>query len=251
MLQTLHRLQKMAIDHSPTILSALAVTGTVATAYLTGRASFRSAQRISSYAEGLEVMRREPTPRDKIELCWKLYIPAAAVGTSTVALIICANRVGTRRAAAMAAAFSLSERAFEEYREKIVHRLGEVRERQARDEIVQDHIRKDPPSSELVLTPNKVLCRDDYSGRYFESSKESLHYAAIEINRDILTEGYASLTEFYNLIGLDRTSVSDDVGWTLDKMLELDFSSALAPDGQPCLVMLFRINPIREYQKFH
>lgn len=150
----------------------------------------------------------------------------------------------------MAAAFSLSERAFEEYREKIVESIGEKKERQYRDEIVQDHIRKDPPSSEVILASGDVLCRDDYSGRYFTSTVEKIHAAVNKINHTIVHDYCAPLTDFYHEIGLERTSMSDDVGWNVNRLLEVHFTSGLTTDSKPCLAISFRVDPTHDYTKF-
>ena len=250
MKELLHRLQKMAIDNSPTILSAMAVTTSVATAYLTGRASFRAARLISEHSAEEALMRREPELRENLELVWKLYVPAAGTGIATIVLIICANRVGTRRAAAMAAAFSLSERAFEEYRDKIVERIGDKKEQQYRDEIVQEHIRKNTPSTEVILASHEVLCRDEYSGRYFNGTVEKIRAAENVVNYMVVHDYSASLTDFYNEIGLERTSMSDDVGWNVNRLLEVNFTSGLTADNVPCLAIHFRVEPTREYTKF-
>jgi hypothetical protein len=60
---------------------------------------------------------------------------------------------------------------------------------------------------------------------------------------------YASLSDFYHLIGLPSTSFSDEVGWTSDKLLELEISTVLSEDERPCLSIGFNVAPIRNYYK--
>ena len=51
-------------------------------------------------------------------------------------------------------------------------------------------------------------------------------------------EMYISLNEFYYAIGLDGIKVGEDLGWNIDTgYIELDFSSQLAKDDTPCLVI--------------
>lgn len=243
-----HRFGKVISDNSPAILSAMAVGGVVTTAYLTGRASFKAADELSRYepldGSGLPL-------QDKIKHTWKLYIPAAGTGLITIAAIIGANRIGLRRAAAMATAFTLSERAFENYKDKIVEKLGENKERNVRDELAQDAVDRHPPTTrEIIITDGgQVLCCDGYSGRYFTSSVEDLKQAQNNLNYRVLNDGYASLSEFYNLIGLSSTSHSDEVGWSSDKMLELDISTTLTPEQKPCIYFKFYVAPIRDYDR--
>jgi len=65
----------------------------------------------------------------------------------------------------------------------------------------------------------------------------------------VLNDFYASLSDFYDLIGLPTTSFSDEVGWNSDRLLELQFSTVLSDDGRPCISIDFRTVPIRDYYK--
>lgn len=249
------RASKFMADNSPAILTGVAVAGTVATAYLTGRATVKAMEVIRAEEEEA----RESTGDDGYELnsrriaelCWRFYIPAASSAVATVALIIAANRVGTRRAAALAAAYAISEKAFDEYREKMVERLGARKEQDARDEIVQARVTKSPPPETLIWDEdgNSVLCCDLFTGRYFISSMEQIRRAENDINYMVNNNYYASLTDFYERIGLPATSMSDDFGWNADKLLELRFTSALSPMGKPVLAFEFTVMPIRGYAR--
>jgi hypothetical protein len=242
-------LAKFAVDNSPAILTAIGVTGTVVTAYLTGKAAYKANGIIGMY----EPFNGDPLPlKRKVELTWKLYIPAVSVGCTTIACIILANRVGTRRAAALAAAYSLSEKALEEYKNKVVEKIGERKEQVVRDEIAQDRVNASPPvSREIIITGDgDVLCMDSYSGRYFKSNMEKIRKAENDLNWLIINEESASLTDFYDLIGLSKTDNSDDVGWNLDKTFEIDFSGTLA-EGKPCMVVTFATFPKARYYKAH
>ena len=253
MLDLVKRAEKLAVDNSPVILTAIGVTGTITTALFAGRASFKAAQIIAEE----ERAARESTgdegytcnTRRKFDLTWKLYIPAIGTGVLTVACIIAANRIGTRRAAAMAAAFSLSEKAFTEYKEKVIEKLGDADEKKVRDEIAQDRVNRNPLSSrEVIITGNgDVLCHDSITGRYFQSNVESLRKAQNDINAQINHDYYASLSDFYNLIGLPDTKYSGEVGWNSDVQLELKFSTVLSEDGRPCISLEFEVYPIRDY----
>jgi len=243
--ELLKRSGKIVADNSPAILTAIGVTGTLTTAFLTGKASFRAAERLTEESYDL------PT-KEKVKIVWKLYIPAALSGAATVAVIIAANRVGSRRAAALAAAYSLSERAFEQYKEKVIATIGAKKEQAVQDSLAQDRVRNDPPGSRevFVIGGSETLCHDAFSGRYFTCDVESLRRAENETNHQILGDGYASLTDLYYRIGLRPTAMSDEVGWTSDVLLGMKFSSVLTEDDRPCLSINFVAGPIRNYHKF-
>lgn len=253
--QTMKRLEKFTIDNSPAILTAIGITGTLTTAYLTGKATIKATRLIDEELERVNYGRRDPellpTPRDIVLYTWKLYIPAIVTGTLTVAAIFGANRVSTRRATAVATAYSITERAFAEYKDKVVQKVGEKKEQTYRDEIAQERVTKNPPDSLVVMTDGgDVLCYDQFTGRYFRSTMEDLKQAENTINHQILHDGYASLTDLYSELGLKPTSFSDEVGWTIDYLLKMNFSTTLSEDNKPCLAIDFDLRPSRNFSHF-
>lgn len=247
----MRRAGKLVSDNSPAILTAVAVTGTLTTAYLTGKASFKAAEVIRGEEWRQHKQLSGLDPKEKLELTWKLYLPAAGTAAATIACIIAANQIGTRRTAAVAAAYAISERAYEEYRHKVIEKIGDKKEQSYRDEIAQERIDRNPPPEDMVLLEDglSVLCCDQFTGRYFLSDMESLRRAQNTINYRVNNDYYASLSAFYELIGLEPTSMSDDFGWNADKLMELEFSTALTPSGKPCLTFDFKVAPIRGYNR--
>lgn len=244
------RVEKLAIDNSPTILTGLGVAGTVATAIFAARAAFISAEILEMEARERRYKNQPFDLEDKVQMTWTLYIPAVGMGVTTIVCIISANRIGSKRAAAMAAAYSLSEKAFTEYKDKVVEKLGEKKEQAVRDEIQQDRVNRNP-ASEVIIVSGDQLCYDSYSGRYFMCTVEYVKSAVNELNHRILSDNYASLSDFYHLLGLEPTSVSDEVGWNVDKLLEIRYTSTLATDGRPAIALEYRVEPIRGYFRLH
>ena len=239
--------EKFIADHSPTILTAVGVTGTITTAFLTGRATLDAAEIIKEDRE-TAVQPYEPTWQEDLKLIWKEFIPPVGMGALTIASIIFANRIGMRRAAAMAAAYSLSERAFAEYKENVVKHIGSKREESIRDRIAEDRIKRDPiPSNQLIIGSGQVLCYDSITGRYFQSDMETLRKAQNDINHQLLQAMYATLDDFYKILGLPSTKFSSEVGWTSDNMLELKFSAVLSEDQRPCICIEYSSYPVRDY----
>jgi hypothetical protein len=71
--------------------------------------------------------------------------------------------------------------------------------------------------------------------RYFKSDMETLRRAENDIGARTIHDCYTTVSEFYNLVGLKPTSVSDNQGWSSDKLMELRFSTCLTESGDPCL----------------
>lgn len=253
------RAEKLVFDNSPSILTAIGVTGTVTTAYLTGKATFKAADILTREQKTLDNKYKAGEPdhvldfKEKATLVWKLYIPAIGTGVLTIVCIICANRIGTRRAAAVAAAYSISEKAFAEYKDKVVKQIGEGKEKKVRDEIAQDRVNQNPVGNRIVLSGKgngDILCYEAFTDRYFKSDMETIKKAQNELNFEILNNSYATLSDFYRLVGLPNTSMSSEVGWNSDKIMELNITTVLSEDDVPCISIDYDVAPIREYDQF-
>lgn len=238
--------EKFAVDNSPVILTVIGVAGTVSTAVLTGRASFQAA---------LLIRDEEPEEAyldtlDRVRLVWPLYVPAVATGSLTVAAIIMSHKISTGRTAALAAAYTISEKAFEEYRVKVVERLGEKKEQVVQAELAQAKVDQNPIGKrEVIVSSGEVLCYDEFTGRYFNSTVERIRAAMNNVNSKVLNDNYCSLSEFYSMVGLATTSMSEEVGWNVDKLMDIRFSTVLSDDGRPCISVDFNKQPIRDYYK--
>lgn len=217
-------------SNSPEILTALGVSGVLTTSYLTAKASFEASNQLRE--ESPDITFKEQTKK-----VWKLYIPAGISGGLTIGCIIGASKVNGNRTAAAVTAYSLTERAFSEYREKVVEQVGKGKEQKIRDEIAQNRVLNNPVNSrEVIVTgTGNVLCCELYTHRYFRSDMETLRKAQNDINVAIVNGVYITLGEFYDLIGLPYTSTSNRIGWDSNKLMELEFSTILSEGGEPCL----------------
>ena len=223
-------------ENTPAILTAFGATGAVGTAYLSAKAAYESYPIIQKYEayNGIPDSTREMYIQ-RGKLVWKLYIPAVVSGTSAVLCIVVATRVGSRRTAAITAAYTLSERALVEYREKVTEVLGENKERKLRDELAQDKVASNPPGPTIITGDGQVLCYELFTGRYFNSTMQDLQRAENKINSKLIKHDVAAVSDFYDEVGLPYTSYSDEVGWQSDKMLELEFSTVMSEDSRPCI----------------
>lgn len=243
--------QHFTIRNSPTILTALGVTGAVTTAFLTGKATVKAVRILDIERADDEPYTRADT-KEAFKLVWKEYVPAVGTLALTVTCIIGANHIGSRRGAAIAAAYSLSEKAFVEYKEKVLEKMGTSGERKVRDEIAQDQVDRNPTANTVVIVGDgDVLCYEAYTGRYFMSTMEKLKHAQNAVNYQVNNDMYASLSDFYDRVGLPRTNLSDDVGWNCDRLMEMDLSGVVADDGRPAISLTFQVAPVAGYSRLH
>jgi hypothetical protein len=219
-------------QNSTAILTGVGVAGTITTAYLTGRATWKVSEDIHHGNEGCSALPKKAL----VKRYWKSYIPPVVAGGMTIGCIIGANRISNKRTAALAAAYSLSERAFTEYKEKVVEKLGDRKEQSVRDDIAQDKVTKAAvPADAVLYGTGTVMCFELHTGRPFLSDMETLKKAQNDVNWRILNHEYATLADFYHFVGLAATSSSHDYGWTVGRQLELEFSTTLSGENRPCI----------------
>jgi hypothetical protein len=244
--QLLGTIEKTVYNNTPEILTAIGVSGVVTTGYLAAVAGAQASDMIS-LEQGMT--ERFLTRKEKLKLTWKCYIPAVASGIATIACVVGSHRVSTRRAAAAYSLMAVTDQAFKDYREKVVETIGEKKAEAIQDEIVKDRLAKNPPSNEVVIVGSgTVLCCEMYTGRYFNSDMETLRRAENEINSKTLQEMYTTLSDFYSLVGLPYTAMSDDFGWTTDRLLKLRYTTVLSDDGRPCIA--FEYDHIKPRDRF-
>ena len=87
------------------------------------------------------------------------------------------------------------------------------------------------------------------SDRYFKSDMDKLQKSVNDLNRQMRDEMSVSLNDFYCEIGLNPIGIGDDIGWNIDRgYIDLNFSSQLADDGTPCLVVGHYTRPQYNYR---
>ena len=231
--------------HSPEILTGIGIAGMITTTVMAVRATPKALILIEERKEELEVA-------DVVKTTWLCYIPAAITGTLSIACLIGASSVNAKRNAALATAYTLSESALKDYQGKVVEMFGEKKHETVKDAVAKDKIEKNPVVTREVINTEKgnKLCYDTISGRYFKGDIDKIKKAECELNRQMRDEMYVSLNDFYYEVGLDNIKIGDELGWNIDNgYINLSFSSQLAGDGTPCLVIDYSIAPRYDFSE--
>ena len=250
----LMRVAKTSITkHSPEILTGIGIAGMITTTVLAVKATPKA---ICLIEEAKEEKGEDLTKAETVKTCWKAYIPAAATCVASTACLIGASSVSIRRNAMLATAYKLSETAFSEYKEKVVETIGDEKEKIVREKVSEERIKKNP------ITKNEVIMTDygdtqfyeTLSGRYFKSDIEEIKKVVNYLNKDMLQDmfGTISLNEFYDELELERIDLGDELGWRVDKgLIEIDFTSKIADNGKPCIVLDYINAPYYGFDKFN
>lgn len=232
---------KSVDKNSPTILTGLGVAGIFSTVAFSIKGTIL-AVKIVDNEEYREKRRLEP--REKIELVWKLYIPTAASSVLTIAAIIGANHISSRRNAALVSLYTVAEGALKEYQDKVADLFGEKKEAKVRDELAQDRLDENPITEILISGKGEHMFFDSLSGRYFRSDVETVRRVQNDFNEVLFNDMFVPLNELYDMLGLEGTEMGRSAGWDIQNgKLDIQFSAKIATDGEPCIVLSYTIEP--------
>lgn len=232
---------RKASDNAPVILTALGVAGTISTAVLAVRAT---PQAISLLEEAGEE-HPFPTKFQVVKIAWKPYIPTTLMAAGTIAAIIGANTVANKRYAALTAAYTLTDRAYREYKEQVISEVGEKTSEKIQAKVAKKKWDADDMDNKevIIIGGGKTLCYDVYTGRSFLSDMQTLQQAEINVNNTIINSDYATLNDFWREVGLATTTPGENIGWNNADLCRLSIAAIQVEDGQPALSVDFHVPP--------
>ena len=169
--------------------------------------------------------------RTGVELS-KAYGPAIVVGVASVGSILGAHNVMKKRNIAVAAAYKMLEKGFNDYRGRVIDELGEDKDNQFRYnstkekrdvvELDKDGKEKKVKKEFTVADPNGVSIYakffDETSTQWTKTPEYNLIFLKGQqqyLNDVLHSRGHVFLNEVYDVLGLDRSKAGAVVGWVL------------------------------------
>lgn len=223
----LHKSGLYIKKYSPVALSCIASVGVVVTAVVAVKATPKAVVKI--HADSQKNHDGDPyayTKKEAVASAWKCYIPAVAIGASTIACIMGANALNRRQQAALTSAYALVQNSYKEYKDKLKELYGEETHNAIVDSIMSEKC-KDVSISTMGFLSNSSLdfgegmepeivrtFYDSFSQRYFETTIEKVIQAEYHLNRNFMFAGTIPLNDFYEFLGLEKTELGDAVGWS-------------------------------------
>lgn len=235
--------------NASTILTYVGGVGVIATAVVAVKDTPKALQIIE---KATEEKGEELTTVEKIRAAGPVYIPAVAIGVSTLACVFGANVLSKHNQAALVSAYALLDNSYKEYKRKVDDLYGEGSDTKVKGEIVKDKYEEDIRTDE-----DTQLFYDYFSGRYFESTLEKVQQAEYEINRQLHTKDYAYLNEFYDELGLDHIESGWNLGWSMGASFShywktwIDFrhETVELDDGLECQIITMT-EPIPDFEEY-
>lgn len=234
--------------NASTILTTLGGVGVVATAVMAVKATPKAMLIIDQ----IEMEKGEKLTKTEIVVAAApVYIPTILVGAGTIACVFGANILNQRQQAALMSAYALLDSSCKDYKDKVKELYGSEGSDRVRDELANDRYEEQG----FHVTPGEQLFYDDFSGQFFESTIEEVQKAELQVNRDIQLQSYATLSEFYDMLGIDY----DDgglLGWSeggnfaryWQSWVDFAHTKRVMEDGVECIVLTIFQEPYMEFE---
>lgn len=240
--------------HEPEILMTMGISGMIFSVVWGIKATAKAVRRIDS--KKVELNKDKLTAKEVIKETWKLYLPVAVSTAISVPCIVAGNRISNKRAMALAAAYTISETALQEYQDKTKEILGDKKYEALQESISSDKVNKtykDGITNVTMIGDGDSLFFDDLSGRYFKTNWNRISKAANELNARALGDlsGVIMMNEWFDILGLESTSLGDELGWDISDgkqgIIDISIDSVITPDNQPCGKIRYNSRPKKIY----
>lgn len=254
--RTFHRVGFKLKKHSPEIMVVAGVVGTVASAVMACKATTKLDAVLENTKHNIErvhtaladpeitedVYNAEDAKKDiaifyvkgAIDVA-KLYAPSVILGGLSIATILTSHNVLRKRNVALAAAYSVADKGFKEYRGRVVERFGEALDRELKynikvEEEKETVVDEETGKKKTVKVTREVADPNVYSdyARFFDDgclgwekdAETNLFYLRRQqdfANELLRAKGYLFLNDVYDMLGIPRTKAGQAVGWVYDE----------------------------------
>lgn len=239
--------------HSPEILMVAGIAGTVASTVLACKATTKvskileekneTVNQIHQCLESEEIEYTEEDSKKDLTIVYaqtgvkliKLYAPAVALGTLSIASIVSGHKILKRRNVALAAAYAVVDKGFKNYRKNVVERFGEELDKEFRfgiknkeiEEVTVDEKGKEKIEKKIVQEVSELDKYSEYARFYDDGNtgwtkdpeynlmflRQQQNYA----NEKLKANGHLFLNEVYDMLGIPRSKAGQVVGWIYDE----------------------------------
>lgn len=250
----LHKTGLKFKKHSPEILVAAGVVGTVASAVMACKATTKLSGIIEESKEQLDQIHgyvdehgysekyTEEDSKKDLAIVYaqtgvklvKLYAPAVILGTVSIASIVTSHRILNKRNIALTAAYTAVNKSFKEYRGRVIERFGKELDRELKynikaQEIEETVVGEDGTETTVtktvdVIDPSTI---DDTARIWYEGNpgwSKDPEYNLMFLKRQqayatdkLRQQGFLFLNDVYDMLGFPKTAAGQIIGWVYDE----------------------------------
>lgn len=165
----------------------------------------------------------------------KQYALPIALATASIVSILAGNKILRKRNVALAAAYTVVDKAFKQYRGNVVERFGEDVDRQLRYNLVAETVTekitdekgKEKKVKKTIYKPSEEGIMSGYARVFAAGNTGWENNAALNLaylraqqsfcQKKLETDGYLFLNDVYKMLGYREDIASRNVGWIYDE----------------------------------
>lgn len=258
LIRTTNKIGLILKKNSPKILMGVGIAGSVVSTVLACKATLKvkdildekneTIEQIHNCVEDETVDYNEEDKKKDLTILYaqtgvklaKLYLPSIALGALSIASIVSGYKILNKRNVALAAAYTVVDKGFKNYRKNVVERFGEEVDRELRHNIKAKQIEEkyiDKDGNEKTRKKKVYEISEDKKpgegiseyAKFFDEWNTDEHSKDPEYNLMFLRkqqdyanevlkhQGYLFLNEVYDMLGIPRTQAGQVVGWIYDE----------------------------------
>ena len=258
LIRTTNKIGLILKKNSPKILMGVGIAGSVVSTVLACKATLKvkdildekneTVEQIHNCIEDETLDYNEEDKKKDLTILYaqtgvklaKLYLPSIALGALSIASIISGYKILNKRNVALAAAYTVVDKGFKNYRKNVVERFGEEVDRELRHNIKAKQIEEkyiDKDGNEKTRKKKVYEIAEDKKpgegiseyAKFFDEWNTDEHSKDPEYNLMFLRkqqdyanevlkhQGYLFLNEVYDMLGIPRTQAGQVVGWIYDE----------------------------------
>jgi hypothetical protein len=242
----------------PEILFGASVVAQLAAVVAAARGGYKSGQQVMAQEYALEVdslaKNIELTPKEKFQLTWINYLPAAgltlgAVGSTTGLHLVHVKEKKQLAAAALMAIEQVKVEAnqyIDDVKAAVKENVTEKKLGAIDDAVLEKQAERNNGVAFAQNSDGEIeelyLVRDAKTQRDIWSNKAKIEEALLECNRLLLTEGSCDLDTFYSYAGYNVIPDGGNMGWSGEE-IHVIWSNTTRDDGRPVREFTFRPAP--------
>lgn len=242
------------------MLTAASCVGTVATGYLTYKAT-----RLSDLKLDEEGLLREDW-KVRFRKTYGYFLPALLGGGVTMASILMNQKVGTKTIAAITGGAAMTTDLLRRYEDKTRELLGEDKLIDIQKAIAEDeakgirHAKVEPITTTTLYSASSEkpeegnhLFYDIFTRTWFRSSMEAVRMAEYHFNRNFVLGCIASLEDLYDFFGVELSKEEREkyryLGWGSNYMddgfvwIDFEHYDDVTADGEEFTIIAYAIAP--------
>lgn len=245
-----HNALKIFDENAPSILTTAGIVSFLASTGTAIVATTKAVDIFRNYKEEKEKEENVSTAEMVAEIV-PLYIPTAITGVAGILCCAYSNKINSARLATLATLYSVTQTRLNNYKNKVVEKIGEKKEALLSAEADGEEMRSKPIKPENNQKEGEMLCYDYISGRYFWFNPENILRIENRLNRRLIDELFVTLNEFYDELDIPHIGIGDMVGWDIDQAGVIEFVREYdyAETGDPCCIITANVSPKHLYYK--